>query len=226
MIEVMVAATILVVIVMMLGMLFQQTSVAWRTGLMRSDGYMQLRAAIGAIQRDANGMVDSNHIPKELLYKNEKQEFRENSIQFYTIAGNQVTDPNGSTVDYRELNFIKYDIDTGMKRTQSRLEPTGDWSLEKTTYILKFLDDSGKLDDPQVNVTRFFVTVPKDADLDASGNPIPSRNRYPLFLTVDAAVTQRGRLYDVGAECAGPDGTFGTLPTDAASKDDIRTWVQ
>ena len=37
----MVAATILVVIVMMLGMLFQQTSVAWRTGLMRSDGYMQ-----------------------------------------------------------------------------------------------------------------------------------------------------------------------------------------
>jgi hypothetical protein len=42
MIEVMVAATILVVIVMMLGMLFQQTSVAWRTG---ADAQRGLHAA-------------------------------------------------------------------------------------------------------------------------------------------------------------------------------------
>jgi hypothetical protein len=39
-------------------------------------------------------------------------------------------------------------------------------------------------------------------------------------------LTQRGQLYDVGAECAGPDKQFGSGPLDRASKDDVRTWVQ
>jgi prepilin-type N-terminal cleavage/methylation domain-containing protein len=95
MIEVMVAATILVVIVMMLGMLFQQTSVAWRTGLMRSDGYMQLRAFIGALQRDASAMIDANQIPQSLLCNNQKQKFESGEIRFYTMTGTLRTKPNG-----------------------------------------------------------------------------------------------------------------------------------
>ena len=69
MIEVLVASTILTVIVMMLAMLFQQTSVAWRTGLMRASGFMQLRSYIGAIQRDASAAIDAKNIPSALLYR-------------------------------------------------------------------------------------------------------------------------------------------------------------
>ncbi len=225
MIEVMVAATILVVIVMMLGMLFQQTSIAWRTGLMRGDGYMQLRAVIGAIQRDANAMIDSNHIPQQLLCSGEKQEFRDKSIQFYALFGSRTTGLSGAQ-DYRALDFIKYEIGADIVRKQRRLEPTGQWSSETTTKILEFITDSGKLDKAQANVVRFFAVVPQTAALNANGTPIPNLNRYPLFLTVDASVTQRGKLYDVGAESAGPDKKFGTGPMDAAGKDDIRTWAR
>lgn len=222
MIEVMVAATILVVIVMMLGMLFQQTSVAWRTGLMRSDGYMQLRAFIGAIQRDASAMVDANQIPEDLRYMKKKQEFTSDRIQFYTMAGTLPTKSGNTLEDFRALNFIVYDIDG--KRTQYRLKPNGTSWDENESEILKFLSDSSNPDKPQVNVTRFNVAFRDVDETDIEGKTVVDANRYPLFLTVEAKVTQRGRLYDVGAECAGPDGTFGTLPTDAASKDDIRTW--
>ncbi|HOF62441.1 MAG TPA: prepilin-type N-terminal cleavage/methylation domain-containing protein [Candidatus Latescibacteria bacterium] len=224
MIEVMVAATILVVIVMMLGMLFQQTSVAWRTGLMRSDGYMQLRAFIGAIQRDAGAMIDASRIPQSLLCNNQKQKFSSGEIKFYTMTGTLRTTSSGSLQDFRALNFITYNING--RRTQRRLEPDGTWSEEESSNVLAPPNISARLDKPQVRATHFNIAYQQGTEYDDAGNVISDLNRYPLFLTVETEVTQHGRLYDVGAECSGPDRRFGTGPSDAASKDDIRTWVQ
>lgn len=224
MIEVMVAATILVVIVMMLGMLFQQTSVAWRTGLMRSDGYMQLRAFIGALQRDASAMIDANQIPQSLLCNNQKQKFESGEIRFYTMTGTLRTKPNGSLEDFRALNFITYQI--GGKRTQRRLEPNGTWSEEESSNVLSPPNIGANPDKPQVAAKGFSFAFQSGTEYDIAGNVVPNASRYPLFLTVESDVTQKGRLYDVGAECSGPDKKFGTGPSDAAGKDDIRTWAQ
>jgi len=224
MIEVMVAATILVVIVMMLGMLFQQTSVAWRTGLMRSDGYMQLRAFIGAIQRDASAMIDANQIPKDLR-KYGDQTFGKTEIRFYTLSGGVPTRSSDTALleDFRGLNFIVYE-DTG-KRTQYRLEPGGGWT-EESSNVLTPSGASADPDRPQIKATGFKFAFSDATERDLNGNVVPNQNRYPLFLTVESEVTQRGRMYDVGAECSGPDKKLGSRPTDAESKDDIRTWVQ
>lgn len=224
MIEVMVAATILVVIVMMLGMLFQQTSVAWRTGLMRSDGYMQLRAFIGALQRDASAMIDANQIPQSLLCNNQKQKFESGEIRFYTMTGTLRTKPNGSLEDFRALNFITYQI--GGKRTQRRLEPNGTWSEEESSNVLSPPNIGANPDKPQVAAKGFSFAFQSGTEYDIAGNVVPNASRYPLFLTVESDVTQKGRLYDVGAECSGPDKKFGTGPSDVAGKDDIRTWAQ
>jgi hypothetical protein len=226
MIEVMVAATILVVIVMMLGMLFQQTSVAWRTGLMRSDGYMQLRAFIGALQRDASAMIDANQIPQSLLCDNQKQKFESGEIRFYTMTGTLRPDPNNPSTlqDFRALNFITYN--TGGKRTQRRLEPNGTWSEEESSNVLSPPNIGANPDKPQVAAKGFSFAFQSGTEYDIAGNVVPNASRYPLFLTVESDVTQKGRLYDVGAECSGPDKKFGTGPSDAAGKDDIRTWVQ
>lgn len=229
MIEVMVAATILVVIVMMLGMLFQQTSVAWRTGLMRSDGYMQLRAFIGALQRDASAMIDANQIPQSLLCNNQKQKFEADEIRFYTMTGTLRTKSDGSLEDFRALNFITYQI--GGERTQRRLKPDGTWSEEgeeesSSSNVLAPPNVGANPDKPQVRATRFDIAYQQGTEYDIAGNVVPNASRYPLFLTVESDVTQKGRLYDVGAECSGPDKKFGTGPSDVAGKDDIRTWVQ
>jgi prepilin-type N-terminal cleavage/methylation domain-containing protein len=225
MIEVMVAAAIMVVIVMMLGMLFQQTSVAWRVGLMRSDGYMQLRAFVGALQRDASAMIDANKIPQSLRYSNKKQVFGDTEIQFYTMTGTLRTKPDGGMEDFRALNFITYKIDG--TRTQRRLEPDGRWSQsEERSNVLSVPNIGENLDKPQVTAKGFSFAFQSGTEYDIDGNQVSSQNRYPLFLTVETEVTQRGRLYDVGAESSGPDKRFGSGPADAAYKDDIRTWVE
>ena len=181
MIEVMVAATILVVIVMMLGMLFQQTSVAWRTGLMRSDGYMQLRAFIGALQRDASAMIDANQIPQSLLCNNQKQKFEADEIRFYTMTGTLRTKPNGWLEDFRALNFITYQI--GGKRTQRRLKPDGTWSEEESSNVLSPPSIGANPDKPQVKATHFDIAYQQGTEYDIAGNVVPNASRYPLFLT-------------------------------------------
>ena len=216
MIEVLVAATILVVIVMMLGALFQQTSTAWRTGLMRTGGYAQLRTYVGTIQRDATAMINANLLPKKLLYGGQEQEFNSDRIGFYTLAGAD---------DSRALNYIEYTQQGNRKQWVLKLEQSGSsgnaqWEQVGNsggTELLKFLpnqDDTTLLVEPR----GFRFKVADGTEHDRDGNSVPNNRKFPLHLTIDAGVKQKGSLYDIGAESAGPDGQWGT-------KDDIRTFV-
>jgi Tfp pilus assembly protein PilV len=232
MVEVLVSATILVAVVMMLGMIFQQSSVAWRTGLTRSEGYMQIRAFVGALQRDASGMVDSNFIPYALRYNGEKQEFKDGEIRFYTLSGTDVDRmADVSSSDFTSsLCLITYNKDgtREMRRREPSASGAPSWnSTVEKADILMPLNDASDPDKPTVNVRRFaFAFRDSGMERDIDGQVISPNNRYPIYLTVQAEVTQRGRLYEVGAECAGPDRQFGSQPSEKAYKDDIRTWVK
>lgn len=57
-IEILVAMTILVVIVLIVAGIFQQTSLAWTLGLQRSTNQANVRAVAGALGRDLATMVD------------------------------------------------------------------------------------------------------------------------------------------------------------------------
>ena len=211
MVEVLVASTILIVIVMMMAMLFQQTSVAWRTGLMRARGYMQLRSYIGAVQRDASAAIDAKNLPKEILDGKSIQTFSDSRISFYTLSGKD---------DERALKFITHD--TSGKRTESvlKLEGKGGWEPESSSQVLTFLTSESGANDPTVNPQRFDFKWIDGPEYDANGNKIgDDKNRFPLYITVEANIVQKGKLYGVGAASAGPDMKWDT-------KDDIRTWVE
>lgn len=201
MIEVLVASSILIVIVMMLAMLFQQTSVAWRTGLIRSRGYAQLRSYVGTIQRDATAAIDARNLPAKLLESNGKQSFTSGKISFYTLSGDE---------NERSLNYITHDLSGTREHKVLALDGNGKWDTVSSSDVLKFLSDSNS-DDPDIDPKNFkFMWGPDDAGLS---------DEFPLCIRVDAQVTQKGKLYQVGAASAGPDKIWGT-------KDDIRTWVE
>lgn len=200
MIEVLVATSILIVIVMMLAMLFQQTSVAWRTGLIRARGYAQLRSYVGAIQRDASAAIDAKNLPLQLLSANGKQSFTSGKISFYTLSGDE---------DKRSLNFITHDLSGKREQWVLAFDRDGEWDSVSSSDVLKFLSEGGA-DDPDINPLRF------EFKWDRSGT---YADELPLYIKVDAQVTQKGKLYQVGAASAGPDKIWGT-------KDDIRTWVE
>ncbi len=205
MIEVLVASTILIVIVMMLGMLFQQTSLAWRTGVKRANGFMQVRAAIGAIQRDASAAIDARRIPVELKTKlgDVDQTFSSGSLKFYTLTG---TTPPAQDADImRALKFVTYE--TSGSRNESYLTADG----KKITSHSNVLPSSGTMGNiSSTALGDFEIYYGKPGDLDPNG--------LPLYITFDAKVTASGASLDIGAASAGPDKQWNT-------KDDIKTWV-
>ena len=224
MIEVLVASTILIVIVMLLAMLFQQTSVAWRTGQIRARGAMRLRSYIGAIQRDAANAIDGKNIPDNLRCKKSgdgRQLFTGSEIAFYTLTGEG---------EKRALNYIRYLKDgTRTKYTLPCSTGSGsmEWDVGTPTPVLDFLDN-GSVDERNAVAPQGFGfkwTDAQEFDVGAT-TPLADKNRLPLFITVDADITQKGKLYDVGAESSGPDGIFGDNPDKAPGKDDIRTWAK
>lgn len=61
-IEILVAMAILVVIVLIVGGLFQQTSLAWTLGMQRATEQSNVRAVAGALGRDLASMVDPGNL--------------------------------------------------------------------------------------------------------------------------------------------------------------------
>ena len=196
MIEVLVASTILIVIVMMLGMLFQQTSLAWRVGVKRADGFMQVRAAIGAIQRDAAAAVDAQYLPKQFVAG--EQKFSGSELVFYTLTGKG---------ENRALTKVTYNLSG--KRTESVLQPSGSWGSAKSSDVLTFAGRSGN---------KSSTTLSDFAARGEGGNSYSGKG-LPLYVTFEANVTAAGVNLDIGAASAGPDTVWGT-------KDDIKTWVE
>ncbi len=220
MIEVLVASTILIVIVMLLAMLFQQTSIAWRTGQIRAQGAMKLRTAIGAIQRDASAAIDAKNIPQALLYNNEQQSFKPGEIRFYTLTGKADTffdtqDGDEKAVPLkRALCFISYTTD-GV-RTKYAYSSKSGWQMVEQTQVLKYLiHKSQDKNKDEVVLQKFQFRWPGT-----------SSDGFPLYMWVEATLEQEGVLYDVGAESSGPDKEFGDNSDVKPGKDDIRTWAK
>jgi len=208
MVEVLVASTILVVIVMMLGMLFQQTSLAWRTGTRRAESFMQVRSGVGAIQRDAAAAVDARFLPA--AYVTEGQKFSGGSLLFYTLTGGVEIDKDGNPLYNRSLKKVTYD--TAGNRTEKTLQGNGSWGTEKKSNVLTSAERQSSKNRPDTSLTTFEANYGQSADnLDSDG--------LPLAVTFSAKVTTTGNNLDIGAWSYGPDRKPNT-------KDDIKTWVE
>ncbi len=209
-IEVLVASAVLIVIVMMLAMLFQHSSHAWRIGVRRAGAYMQIRAVIGAIQRDASAAVDESTIDPEVRQKlgGDSQSFS-GSLNFYTLTGSgkDTTSGGGGSQYYKRTPaFISYS-GAGV-RTEKYLLPNG--SLVQDTSNIRDFMPTSNANAPSIAGLTFM------AGLEVGGG---SSRQLPPYVMIRTSVTTQGQARDIGAASAGPDRIWGT-------KDDIRTWLE
>lgn len=210
MIEVLVASAILVVIVMMLAMLFQQTSLSWRTGVKRADAYMQVRSGIGAIQRDASAAVDARAIPQVLRSRLAGSQQFASGLRFFTLSGDGFEDGNNngsmdaSELPYRALSYITYDMNG--KRTETLLRGDGSVLNMPQANVLNFIKNQTSANKPTTVITKI------EPEYGAN-----SPQGLPLYVKIRARVEYAGNSLEIGAASAGPDKTWGT-------KDDINTW--
>jgi len=207
MIEVLVASTILVVIVMMLAMIFQQTGMAWRTGVRRADAFMQVRSLIGSIQRDAAKAVDERSIPQEIrtLLGGQSQSFSGGSLAFYTLSANGFEGDQIGNPARRSLSFVTYE--NSGRRTETILL-AGGGTETISSDVKDFVQRVGNQNAPATSLGSFEPEWGPDG---SAG--------LPLSIRLKASVTSQGYNLEIGAASAGPDGAWGT-------KDDIRTWAE
>ena len=217
MIEVLVASSILVIIVMMMGMLFQQGSSAWRVGAKRSDGFMKVRTFLGALERDISQAVDVNALiaarraptygngsggnkdPINLNKNNQK--FSGKELKFLTFSN-----------PTNRLSWVTYDLGSFTREEKVLIPENNSW---------KTLSSRKKLIDTSANGASLpqFGSVTAVWD-DGNGNPTTTEKEWlPMYIKFDATFESADTALDIGAESAGPDGRFDT-------DDDIRTWSE
>ncbi|MEI6645362.1 MAG: prepilin-type N-terminal cleavage/methylation domain-containing protein [bacterium] len=225
MIEVLVASTIMMMMVMMLGMLFQQTSFAWRTGKQRADTYQQVRALFGSMQRDASAAIDQGSLPQTLFLGNRKmpkvedQNFNGSTLSFYTLTGtgfDNDDDARSGQAPRRAITLVKYSGNGQRSVTTFLAVGTGGFSIGTP--------QDGAIVNPNLNGAQVQLTGIKAYD--EKGNSA-SGTKFPAYVTVSAGVNSEGvRSFDVGAGSGGPDRTLGKSAEDIRSRDDIKTWVE
>ena len=213
MIEVLVASTLMIIVVMMLGLMFNQTSQVWRTGTQRVDMFKDVRSLFGAFQRDASAAVDQSTIPLELrnlVAPGQQQRFSGSSVAFFTLTG--TGSKTGTTVSdggvpKRALSFVTYN-------GGARIEQ---WIGDGTAPLIGLSQ----------TLTRDNCTF-RAFSVETSGNVRTAADtEFPSFVTVSMdATSELSSSYDVGAASAGPDRIFGQSVGDSNGRDDIRTWVE
>lgn len=208
-IEVLIASTILLMIVMMLGMLFQSTSQAWRTGQGRADRFRLVRGFFGALQRDVACAVDESQIPAAIRTKlGGQQKFTSSGLQFYTLSGGGFQDDNPGKPARCSPTYVTY---SRASRTETRY--LGDGSTEQIgSYSVVGNNTKGV----EIEYKPYYSEGKK------VGSP---GTGIPLFLVVcvqfPAVSSGNSDSLNVGVEArsAGPDGAWGT-------SDDITTASQ
>jgi len=222
MIEVLVAATIMIVIMLMLGTLFQQTSQAWRTGRQRADALQKARIFFGILQRDVSAAIDVNTLPtamREAIQQDLgglKQEFTTDNLSFFTLTGTGVDDinMNVNSPSLRALTHVYYGSDGAREETVLLPLSGGGFNNSTRARVTNFFKNQAG---EELTNVKFEIFL-RDASGSVASIPISSTEQYPAYISVYADVTATTNTWEIGAGSSGPDRIWDT-------DDDIKTWT-
>lgn len=192
--------TILIVIVMLGSIVFQQTTGALQTGQRKVDSQVVLRNVIGAISRDLAQAVDSSDY-KGL--ENTTSIASGNSITFLALTGTPGEKlDGGSDPKIRTAQIVSYSYESGIvrRKVQSTTCSGGNWSGTGTA-VQKPLNDSP--------LSTFEFKVPDDS---VPAGTVPDR------VSVLAGIETVGRTVSIGVGSGGKNMQF---ETDDKDSDDI-----
>ena len=191
-IEVLVATALLVMIVGMIGFVFRQSSMSWDSGTRRADGISQIRAVVGAIERDLRLAVDA----REFKPQDSQQKFEKEKLIFIALA-----DPDPGTaasLDKRGLMRIEYSGGKTVKRTATRLKcSNGQWGVDSGTdaKVESILLDSG-------SGAKDVPTITFDAVFDPNDT---SKKGLPVYVNIEGKISVTEKFSGLTVRSKGPD---------------------
>lgn len=220
-IEILVAMAILVVIVMIVAGVFQQTSLAWSLGLRRATEQGNVRAVAGAIGRDLSMIVDPANLAigpaagdasvqagaLDAGLPDATEPLASNTaLTFWALMAPDLWDEEQDKVA-RELTRVSYQAGANsVTRTLTTYDDAG--SPTDTESVFKL--GSGKIE---------FETIQGVAAEDFTSAYGESGDVAGIRVVVTPAGALSVNDYEIYVGSAGPDGEWGT-------DDDIRPWVE
>ncbi|MDO5463267.1 MAG: prepilin-type N-terminal cleavage/methylation domain-containing protein [bacterium] len=205
-IEVLVSVTILVVVVLIVGMIFQQTSSAWTVGMSKSTSQSSIRAIVGAIARDLNMAVDPTYA-------------------HLVEAGSK--DPDSVDPSFTGENFFKISSSTlSFYIANDDADPLKPSQEEKNRGIsfIEYSSGSGKLTRTETPIgwmggnkgseTSVDFNIDNDASLKFE-KITDFENAVKIKIDTGSVTTLND--YEIAVGSCGPDGEWGT-------DDDIKMW--
>lgn len=185
-IEVLVATALLVMIVGMIGFVFRQSSMSWDSGIRRAEGTTQVRAVIGAIERDLREAVDAREFGRT-------QSFSSKSMKFVALAEPELNS-QGNVSDDRVPMEIEYTGGEKVERTAKRLVGNnGSWSTGSSDKAT-LLESDGNAD-----ISISFDAVYGD-----------DKKGLPIYVTINAQLATEELFSGLKVVSYGRDGKEGT----------------
>ena len=182
-IEVLVATALLVMVVGMIGFVFRQSSMSWDSGIQRAEGISQVRAVMGAIERDLRLAVDAREFGMD-------NDFSRNGLTFIALV-----DPEAGSND-RVPTQIEYTSGTTVQRTATRLTcANGRWHANGTRVNSTLLERESSASPIKVS----YHVLQNDSD----------RNGLPAYVTVNAEVEVSEEFSGLKVLSFGPNGKEG-----------------
>lgn len=193
-IEVMVATTILMIIVIMVGNIFRHSTSAWETGYSTAEGASGVRSVLGTIERELSQAIDGRAIEGPDSWGKLPIKFGSDSIEFYRYS-----EPIKKGSEDRELQKIKY--------TFSENNVTRYLNGESVTLFSKQVSVGGN-SDTKVEFDIGHIEIEK-SDLNLNSEfkgyawTVPS-------VWVRARIVRTSSFAGMEARSYGPDGKKGT----------------
>ena len=188
--EVLLATTVLIIIVMLVSLVFQQSHVAWMSGTNRAEADTVLRSMLGQMERDLTHAVD----PSAFGIDNAPSggfsiKTGSGPIQLLTLDGTN-----------RVPLYVEYDFDgSDLKRSWSQLEtkPSGTSNCWHIINLPPSASDSSKLNG-DFTLSAFGIDV----------TPAPgefARIKLPLRVDITAQLEKSGSFAGISGWSAGRD---------------------
>lgn len=175
--EILVAMTILAVIIVLCGMVFHQSSLAWQSGRRRAGGNMALRALIGLMQREMSQAVDARQFGLE-------NRFSANEAAFVILA------QGVESAERRSPRRITYSNSGGVIRRdeQALRYASGLWQPVPSA------DGPAPLNASQPFAEFAFLPVWEQ-----------SEEELPMFVEIEAAFSHQGGVSAARVWSSGPN---------------------
>jgi hypothetical protein len=191
-IEVLVATTLLILIVVMVGMVFRQSMMSWDSGIQRADGSMMVRSVVGAIERDLRAAVSG------LSYTNAWASKKAMEVTKFQAKFVALLPPEAGEV--REPMLVTLTAGPTVERKAQPLTfANGLWEAQVApSTVLLYPDPDG----------AFWES------LEFVAGPEEGADRFPAWVRIEVQLTNYDNFSGVAVRSRGRDGIAGT-------KDDI-----